>query len=179
MADEIWTIGHSNRGLTVFLDLLQEFNIETVVDVRSFPGSRKWPQFNRESLSAALQAIGCRYLHLPGLGGRRTRRTKHSHNTAWRVASFNAYADHMEDSTFLADLDRLQKAARDSRSTLMCAEALPWRCHRRLIADALIVRGWQVWDILGQAQIRRHELTPFARVEGQQVYYPGGQLFPE
>jgi len=179
MADEIWTIGHSNRELQVFLDLLQEFQIETVADVRSFPSSRKWPHFNRDSLRDSLKDIGCGYVHLPGLGGRRHHRAESSRNTAWQVESFNAYADHMEEESFRVDLDRLQAVARDSRSSLMCAEAVPWRCHRRLIADALIVRGWKVHDILGHRQARLHQLPPFARVADGQVYYPGGQLFPE
>lgn len=178
MADEIWTIGHSNLELAQFLERLQAASIELLADVRRFPGSRRFPQFHRTSLEEALTEIGIQYRHFEDLGGRRSRRTPNSSNTAWRVESFNAYADHMQTPEFAAALEELMHEAQRRRTAIMCSEALPWRCHRRLIADALIVRGWSVWDIFNTSRPRPHQLTEFAKYADGRLTYPGGTLFP-
>ena len=177
MPDAVWTVGHSTRDLDAFLDLLAGSLIGLVADVRRFPGSRRFPQFNAEALAEALGRAGVAYRHYPDLGGRRGKRAPGSPNTAWRVEAFNAFADHMATPAFNAALDDLIARARDARTAIMCAEAVPWRCHRRLIADALIVRGWTVLDIIGPDKVDRHPLTEFARVEGPRVTYPGDPLF--
>jgi uncharacterized protein (DUF488 family) len=176
-AATIWTIGHSNRDLGAFLDLLTANSIQVLADVRRFPGSKRQPQFGRENLETALGEAGIGYRHFPDLGGRRTQRLTNSPNTAWRVESFNAYADYMQSTNFQASLQELADLAARQTTVIMCAEALPWRCHRRLIADALLVQGWRVLDILSPTQVKERELTEFARVQNGQVTYPGGTLF--
>jgi uncharacterized protein (DUF488 family) len=173
----IWTVGHSNREADALLDLLRAEQIELLADVRRFPGSKRQPQFRQESLQHELAAAGIGYQHFVDLGGRRSARLPDSPNTAWRVESFNAYADHMQTPEFQAALDELIAAARQQRTAIMCSEAVPWRCHRRLIADALLARGWAVLDILGPGRIQKHALTDFARIQDGQVTYPGGTLF--
>lgn len=176
-AETVWTIGHSNRTAAAFLELLAAQSIELLADVRRFPGSRKHPQFGRDALEKSLSEAGIGYVHFPQLGGRRSRSGVDSPNTAWRVDAFNAYADYMLTDEFQAALDELTDAASGGRTAIMCAEALPWQCHRRLIADALVVRGWTVLDIIGTGAPKRHELTDFAHVEGERITYPGGTLF--
>lgn len=171
-AKHIWTIGHSNREFDAFLNLLTAESIQLLADVRRFPGSRKYPHFNAEQLAGALEQEGIRYRHFPTLGGRRTARRSDSPNTGWRVEAFNAYADNMQSPEFKASLDELIEQARQHRTAVMCAEAVPWRCHRSLIGDAMLVRGWDVLDIVGEAQPRPHKLTPFASVEGTRITYP-------
>ena len=168
----VWTIGHSTRTTETLVELLLAHGIETLVDVRSFPRSRRNPQFDRERLPAALEAAGIAYRHEPGLGGRRRPRAD-SINTGWRNPGFRGYADHMQTADFAAHLDRLIEGAQRGRSTLMCAEAVPWRCHRSLIADALAARGVAVRHILGIERAEPHRLTPFARIDGTSVTYPG------
>jgi uncharacterized protein (DUF488 family) len=172
MTPTLWTIGHSNRSIDEFLTLLGNQEIQAIADVRRFPGSRRHPHFGAELLREELSKAGIQYHHFAGLGGRRGKPAQGSPNTGWRVASFNAYADHMNGAAFLTDLDALASLARECRVCLMCSEALPWRCHRRLIADALIVRGWRVLDILGAGPPREHALTPFARVVNDRLVYP-------
>jgi uncharacterized protein (DUF488 family) len=179
MSLEIWTLGHSNRDLGMFLNLLTASGIERVADVRRFPGSRRHPHFDRDALEESLRQAGITYRHFAPLGGRRGRRTPGSTNTAWRVEAFNAYADHMATPEFAAALEALSAEAAAARTAVLCAEALPWKCHRRLIADALIVRGWTVRDILGPGQVEPHELTPFARVHDGRLTYPAEPLFPD
>lgn len=179
MSPQIWTIGHSNRSLDEFVSLLRGAAIEAIADVRRFPGSRKHPQFGSEALAAGLAAAGIEYRHFPSLGGRRSRSAGPSPNTAWRVEAFNAYADYMQTPEFSEALEDLIRLATRQRTAMMCSEALPWRCHRRLIADALLVRGWEVLDILGEGQIKPRGLTEFASVTGTTLTYPGGTLFPE
>jgi uncharacterized protein (DUF488 family) len=169
---QIWTVGHSNRELTEFLALLLSHDIKTVADVRRFPGSRRQPQFNADVLAAALRDKGIAYEHYPGLGGRRHRRLEDSPNGGWRVESFNAYADYMLSEDFQEALDRCISAARTGRTAMMCAEAVPWRCHRRLIADALVQRGWVVRDIYGENRAKVHRLTDFAHVADGRLTYP-------
>jgi uncharacterized protein (DUF488 family) len=168
----IWTIGHSNRDLDDFLSLLAAERIESLADVRRFPGSRRHPHFNREALSATLQNIGITYTHFPALGGRRTARSEASQNTAWRVAAFAAYADYMLTDDFKLAFKELQTLAANSRTAIMCAEALPWRCHRRLIADQFIAKGWEVQDIVGPNKTTPHKLPDFAVVTAGHVAYP-------
>ncbi len=173
----IWTVGHSTRPIGEFLELLAAGQIELLADVRRFPASRRHPQFNREALSASLAESGIAYEHFPGLGGRRSQRLPDSPNNAWRVEAFNAYADHLSSVEFQADFDRLVKMAKTKRTAIMCAEALPQQCHRRIIADLLVARGWVVKHLLSPKRIEDHKLTEFARVNGQQVTYPQETLF--
>lgn len=177
MSSAIWTVGHSNRELAPFVELLTGAGITLIADVRRFPRSRKHPHFNREALAAALQEQGVDYRHFEQLGGRRSKRLPDSPNTAWRVEAFNAYADHMQSPEAQQALTELTALAEGKRTAILCAEAVPWRCHRRVIADALVARGWSVQHIIGPGQRRSHTLTEFSRVENQQVTYPGGSLF--
>jgi uncharacterized protein (DUF488 family) len=179
MTSTIWTIGHSTRSLEEFLGLLAGSSIGLLADVRKLPGSRRFPHFNAEELAASLARAGIEYRHFGALGGRRQKRTPGSPNGAWRVEAFNAYADYMDTPEFTAALDELTAPAREKRTVIMCSEAVPWRCHRRLIADALIVRGWSVKDILSPGKVENHAMTPFARVDGLRVTYPSEPLFPE
>lgn len=171
----LYTIGHSNRTLDAFLDLLARNQIEVLVDVRAFPHSRTQPQFDQPALSAALHAQGLAYRHLPALGGRRGRSCPDSPNVAWRVEGFRNYADYMASEVFAAGLAELEAIATDRRTAIMCAEALPWRCHRRLIADCLIAKGHEVYDILSAAPPRPHQLPAFAVKAGPCVLYPGNR----
>jgi uncharacterized protein (DUF488 family) len=173
----IWTIGHSTRAIEDFLKLLAAGQIELVADVRRFPASRRHPQFNQGALTASLAEQGIAYEHFPGLGGRRNTRLPDSPNQAWRVQAFNAYADHLQTAEFQTDFDRLIDVAEKKRSAIMCAEALPQQCHRRIVADALLARGWTVKHLLTPKRIEDHKLTEFAHVEGEQVTYPQETLF--
>src|SRR5579863_2311578 len=168
----VFTIGHSTRTWEAFLELLRAHGIERVVDVRSIPKSRHNPQFNRETLSKKLRGARIGYVHLRRLGGLRHAR-RDSPNMGWRNASFRGFADYMQTSDFEAGLHRLMKLARQKRSAIMCAEAVPWRCHRSLIADALTVRGIHVDDIMSMKRSQVHSLIPFARVQGHRITYPG------
>jgi uncharacterized protein (DUF488 family) len=173
----IWTVGHSTRPIEEFLKLLAAGEIELLADVRRFPASRRHPQFNREALIESLAAARVAYEHFPGLGGRRNQRLPDSPNYAWRVEAFNAYADHLQSTEFLVDFDRLIESAKSKRTAIMCAEALPQQCHRRIIADALVARGWIVKHLLSPKRIEDHKLPEFARVHGEQVTYPQETLF--
>jgi uncharacterized protein (DUF488 family) len=173
----IWTVGHSTRSIEDYLTLLAAGEIELLADVRRFPASRRHPQFNQDALTASLADQGIAYEHFPGLGGRRNHRLPDSPNQAWRVQAFNAYADHLQSGEFQADFDRLLMLAAEKRTAIMCAEALPQQCHRRIIADALIARGWTVKHLLSPKRIEDHKLTEFARVEGEHVTYPQETLF--
>jgi uncharacterized protein (DUF488 family) len=169
----VLTIGHSTRAWPAFLGLLREFGATTLVDVRRFPASRRHPHFNGLALARALGEDGIAYVHEPELGGRRDPQPE-SPNTAWRVAAFRGYADHMASAEFRAALDRLPALASAGRPAVMCAEAVPWRCHRQLIADALVARGLEVRHILGPGQDRAHELNPHARIATDgTILYPG------
>jgi uncharacterized protein (DUF488 family) len=178
MAREIWTIGHSTRDLESLVALLGHEEIGLVFDVRKFPASRRHPHFNKDELEAGLKPFGIGYRHLGDLGGRRSKRAIGSPNTGWRVEAFNAYADYMGTPPFEQALEELIQLAERSRSVIMCAEALPWQCHRRLIADALLVRGWTVRDIIGPGKVEPHRLTEFARVCEGRLTYPAEPLLP-
>lgn len=173
---QIWTIGHSSRSAKEFLDLLLRNGIRCLVDIRRFPGSRTHPQFSQSSLAENLQEEGIAYHHLVGLGGRRKGRLPDSPNHAWRVESFNAFADYMLQPDFEESLAELVSLAEDRPTVMMCSEAVPWRCHRRLISDVLTLRGWEVLEIIGTQPPREHQLTPFGSPRGKHVVYPG--LFP-
>ena len=165
----IFTLGHSTRSIEDLLALLAEHGVRTLVDVRRFPGSRRHPQFSRDALDAALAGAGISYVHEPGLGGRRAARPDSPH-TAWRVEAFQGYADHMESLEFGEALARLIRRGSEEATAILCAEAVPWRCHRRLISDALVARGIEVRHILGTGRADAHELDPNAQA------LPGGQL---
>jgi len=169
--DAVYTIGHSTHPVETFIAMLNAHGVETLVDVRTAPGSRRNPQFGQEALRQELAAAGIDYRHAKDLGGLRKPRPD-SVNGGWRNASFRGYADYMQTGEFAAALDELVELARRSRTALMCAEAVPWRCHRSLIGDALLARGIAVVDILPGARSRPHALTPFARVCGTTVTYP-------
>ena len=168
----IHTIGHSTRSLEELVEMLRAHGVAGIADVRRFAGSRRLPHFNADSLATALPQIGMVYVPCPLLGGRR-RPDPDSTNTGWRNASFRAYADYMQSPPFIEGLDHLTDHARRTPLAMMCAEAVPWRCHRSLIADALIVRGWVVLDILSKSKANAHKLTPFAKVRGSAITYPG------
>lgn len=167
----LFTIGHSTHSIEEFLALLNAHGIRHLVDVRSIPKSRHVPQFNSDSLASSLNAAGIAYTHIKDLGGRRHSR-KNSANTAWRNTSFRGYADHMATAQFAEGLNALIEIAKTTPTAVMCAEAVPWRCHRSLIADALILKGWQVRDILTAAPAAEHKLTPFLIAVNSQPTYP-------
>lgn len=169
----IYTIGHSTRSWPDFLRLLVAHGIARVVDVRRYPASRRHPQFARDALAAALAAAGIGYEHASDLGGRRVARPD-SVNTAWRSAAFRGYADHMETTAFQTALARLLEVGRTRPTAVLCAEAVPWRCHRQLIADALVASGEPVAHILSEVRLDPHRLSAHARVVGPgRVGYPG------
>lgn len=165
------TIGHSTHTLEEFVCLLQAHGSTCVVDVRTVPRSRHNPQFNKASLSGSLKKVGVGYIHAPGLGGLRHAK-RDSPNMGWRNASFRGYADYMQTPEFAQSLEELILLANQERIVLMCAEAVPWRCHRSLIADALLVRGIRTEDIMSATRRQVHALTPFAKVLGTVITYP-------
>ena len=174
----VFTIGHSTRPIVDFIHRLTSHGVNRVIDVRTIPRSRFNPQFDSTHLPASLHAAGLHYVHLPGLGGLR-RPSKESLNTGWRNPSFRGYADHMQTAVFRESLDRCIELAQAERVVLMCAEAVPWRCHRSLIADALVARGIEVREIVSDVRYTPHSLTPFARVDGLTVTYPALPLESE
>lgn len=171
----ILTIGHSTRTLEDFISLLREYGVQKVVDIRTIPRSRHNPQFNREELADSLKAMGIGYVHMSGLGGLR-HSVAHSPNTGWRNSSFRGFADYMQKEEFRNSLQSLIELAKTERLALMCAEAVPWRCHRSLIADALSVRGVQVKHILSSTSLQSHKITPWGKVNGTQITYPSEEL---
>ena len=166
----LWTIGHSTHSLDAFIGLLRAHRIEALTDVRLLPGSRRYPHFNRESLSSSLQKNGIEYVHAPELGGRRKPRPD-SPNTAWRNASFRGYADHMEGAEFLRGIEALQKLSLEKRTAIMCAEAVWWQCHRALISDWLKSRGVEVQHILSENKVEPHPYTTAAQIIDGQLSY--------
>jgi uncharacterized protein (DUF488 family) len=168
----MWTIGHSTRSLSELIDLLEQHRITRLADVRRFPHSRRHPQFDAAALARDLPAARIAYRHFAGLGGFRKPRAD-SVNTGWRIPAFRGYADYMQTAEFIGQLDALLVAAATAPTAVMCAEALPARCHRSLLADALLVRGIEVRHILGPARAEAHTLTAGARVVDGHLTYPG------
>jgi uncharacterized protein (DUF488 family) len=169
--DAIFTLGHSTLSIEHFIALLQIYGIKCLVDIRTIPRSRRNPQFNDSALASTLMAEHMEYVPLQALGGLRSA-LKDSGNTAWRNKSFRGYADYMQTAAFQDGLEALLQLGRQKRVAIMCAEAVPWRCHRSLVADALNVRGLPVIEILSESNYRTHKLTSFAHVEGTQITYP-------
>jgi len=167
----VLTIGHSTRTLEEFVQLIEVYGLTLVVDVRTVPRSRHNPHFNKETLPTSLKHYGVRYIHMPEIGG--LRHPKHeSVNTAWKNSGFRGYADYMQTQEFAVSLLKIVALARENRLALMCAEALPWRCHRNLISDALVVRNLKVEHIIGKDSVINHELNSLAQVEGTKITYP-------
>jgi uncharacterized protein (DUF488 family) len=171
MTEIIYTIGHSTHPIDEFIRILNAFEIEKVIDVRTIPKSRHNPQFNEEELRNELHKQGIEYVRLEGLGGLR-HTTKASINTAWKNASFRGYADYMQTPEFTGALEELINLAKEKRVAIMCAEAVPWRCHRSLIGDALLIRNIKVEDIFNENDSKPHLLTGWAKVDGNKITYP-------
>jgi uncharacterized protein (DUF488 family) len=169
---QIFTIGHSTRPIEEFIRLLQVHGVERLIDIRTVPRSRTNPQFNRDALPKSLEPAGIGYLHMPALGGLRHAQPD-SPNTGWQNASFRGYADYMQTPEFAKAIDQLIEMGRDRQVAIMCAEAVPWRCHRSLVGDALAARSIPVEDIMSATRRQPHKFTPFGRVEGTRVWYPG------
>ena len=167
----IYTLGHSTRTIEQFLALLKAHEIQMLVDVRTIPKSRRNPQFGQDMLAPALQQAGIGYTHLGELGGLR-HAAPDSINTGWENSSFRGYADYMATDAFREGLQELKQIAESQRTAIMCAEAIWWRCHRSLIADALTVQGWQVLHIQSKKTAKAHELTPFLKIEDGKILYP-------
>ena len=168
----VWTVGHSTRLAETFGQILLAHEIKVLVDVRSFPGSRRYPQFNKPELAASLAHLHIEYKHEPRLGGRRTPRAD-SHNTAWKNPSFRAYADHLESDAFRRGVEELLEVAAIERTTVMCAEAVWWRCHRSLIADYLKAEGHTVLHIIDQSRTEEHPFTSAALIVKGKLSYRG------
>lgn len=173
----IFTIGHSNRPIEEFLKLLEAHGLKRVVDIRTIPRSRHNPQFDAETLKESLRAAGIGYAPMKELGGLRHAKPD-GINTAWKNASFRGFADYMQTPEFAAGIDSLMKLAAEKTSAIMCAEAVPWRCHRSLVADALVARKVKVEHILSPTRAQPHAVTSFARVRGTQITYPGQGNLP-
>lgn len=167
----MFTVGHSTRPIEEFIALLRRSGVQRVIDIRTIPKSRHNPQYNREELAQSLRRAKIAYTHVPALGGLRRAR-KDSVNTGWRSASFRGFADYMQTPEFEKGLARALKLMKTKCCALMCAESVPWRCHRSLVADALVARGLRVKEIIGNTAPRDHRITPFARVRGTRVTYP-------
>ena len=167
----VWTIGHSTRPIDEFLGLLRAHQISLLVDVRTIPRSRHNPQFNTDMLAQSLRNVDLRYRHMPTLGGLRKPK-KDSINDGWRNASFRGYADYMQTDEFQRAIEELMASSTDKKTAIMCAEAVPWRCHRSLIADALVSRGWNIRHIMSPEKATPHVLTSFAHVEKGTLTYP-------
>ena len=170
----IFTIGHSTRTFDEFLNLLKAHQVRALADVRLIPRSRRFPHFNDDAMESSLQAAGIQYVGMKSLGGRR-RAQPDSTNLAWKNEAFRGYADFMQTEEFQRALEDLMSLAASKITCIMCAEAVPWRCHRQLIADALVARGWQVIDILSATSAKPHALTKFARVRDERVDYPASE----
>jgi uncharacterized protein (DUF488 family) len=174
----IWTIGHSTRTLEDFVDMLHSFQIETVVDIRSYPGSRRYPQFNKEALEISMPANGFQYHHLRDLGGRR-KVNPGSKNIAWRHEAFRGYADYMETDSFKEAIKKLELIAKKSRTAYMCSEAVWWRCHRSMVSDYLKVQGWKVMHIMEAGKEQEHPYTAPAKILNGELSYEAGKELKE
>jgi uncharacterized protein (DUF488 family) len=171
----LYTVGHSTHPIERFLELLGEHRIVVLADVRAYPSSRRWPQFNQESLAAALGRAGIEYRWLQRLGGRRHSKRDDSPHVAWTVAAFRSYADYTESAEFAEGLGQLIVSATVARTAIVCSEGLWWRCHRRIVSDQMTVRGWAVEHIMPDGKLTPHRLPDFASVVGGRVIYDGGQ----
>lgn len=171
----VWTIGHSTHTLEVFIEMLHSFQIEMIVDIRSYPGSRRYPQFNKESLEVSLPEKGIGYLHNKDLGGRRKVHPD-SKNTAWRHEAFRGYADYMETAAFKEAILALEQIALETRTAYMCSEAVWWRCHRSMVSDYLKVRGWKVMHIMDVNKEQEHPYTAPAMIEHGKLSYQSGEV---
>jgi uncharacterized protein (DUF488 family) len=168
----VWTIGHSTRSIEVFLSMLASFDIRNLADVRTYPGSRRYPHFNQENFSVALENAGIKYFHFPDLGGRR-KPSPDSINTAWRNTAFRGYADHMQTPAFEKAITDLQLLASQRATAYMCSEAVWWSCHRALISDFLKAEGWQVFHIMDINKASEHPYTSAAKVKQGMLFYGG------
>ena len=171
----IWTIGHSTRTLDEFIYMLKSFQIECLADIRSFPGSRRYPHFNKKALEVSLPENNIKYIHLRELGGRRKARPD-SINTGWHLAVFRGYADYMETDAFKKTIQELECFACKERTAYMCSEALWWRCHRSLVSDYLKLRGWTVMHIMGIGKAQEHPYTSPSQIVNGQLLYPGAVM---
>lgn len=171
----IYTIGHSTRPIDEFIDLLKSHNITQLVDIRTIPKSRHNPQYGQDELGPSLEDAGIAYVYLNALGGLRSS-SKDSINDAWRNRSFRNYADYMQTETFSEGIDELIELADEKTTAIMCAEAVPWRCHRSLVSDALLARGVESCEIISASSERPHKMTPFAVVDGITITYPKSAL---
>jgi len=171
----LYTIGHSTHPIEEFIRLLTMHRVEIVADVRSFPGSRRWPQFNREALAQTLEASAIDYSWMKALGGRRQGKPADSPHTAWTVAAFRSYADYADTTEFETGLAELIAIASVRRTAIVCSEGLWWRCHRRIISDHMTIRRWAVEHIMPDGKLSRHELADFASIRGGRIVYDGGQ----
>jgi uncharacterized protein (DUF488 family) len=174
----IYTIGHSTHSIEEFLAMLQSFNIETLADIRNFPGSKRFPHFNSDTLARSLQETGIHYQHFKALGGRR-KPLKDSKNTGWRLAAFRGYADYMETPEFQQALTELQSVAESSTTAYMCSEAVWWSCHRSLVSDQLKNKGWKVLHIMKAGKADEHPYTKPARIVNGVLTYPSEDLFSQ
>ncbi|MBO9570931.1 MAG: DUF488 domain-containing protein [Chitinophagaceae bacterium] len=172
----IYTIGHSTHPIQEFITMLKAFNIEVLVDIRTYPGSRRYPQFNREALEASLQQNNIRYIHMLALGGRR-KPVKDSHNTAWRHEAFRGYADYMETNEFKKGIQQLENIALKERTVYMCSEAVWWSCHRSLVSDYLKIHGWKVLHIMSATKTQEHPYTSASHIINGELSYRGNELF--
>lgn len=172
----IWTIGHSTRTLEDFTEMLQSFQVELLADIRSFPGSKRYPHFNKEALEISMPAAGIGYVHLKDLGGRRPAQPG-SHNTGWRLAAFRGYADYMETPPFHKAIRQLEQLAAEQRVAYMCSEAVWWSCHRSLVSDWLKHAGWTVMHIMGVGKAEEHPYTSPARIVDGKLVYTEASLF--
>ena len=174
----IYTVGHSTYNLADFINLLQSFDVKTVADIRRFPGSRKYPWFNKDPLAEELQQAGITYIHLEGLGGRRKVQV-HSKNSRWRNTSFRGYADYMETGDFRKEVAKLEAIALEQPTACMCSEAVWWRCHRSMVSDYLKAQGWTVLHIMSPGKAEEHPYTSPARVSNGHVFYSESNLFDQ
>jgi uncharacterized protein (DUF488 family) len=172
---KLYTVGHSTHPIERFLELVIQHRIAILADIRSFPSSRRWPQFNQEPFAAALSRAGVEYRWIKRLGGRRHSTRPDSPHTGWTVAAFRSYADYTETRDFTEGIDELTAAAMDARTSIMCSEGLWWRCHRRIVSDQMTVRGWAVEHIMPDGKLASHRLPEFASVVDGRIIYDDGQ----
>lgn len=173
---QIWSIGHSTRPIETFIEMLKSFDISFLADIRNYPGSKRYPQYNKENLAQSLKQVNIEYRHFKDLGGRRKPITN-SINTAWRNSAFRGYADYMETETFKHAVEELMQIAEKYRTVYMCSEAVWWSCHRSLLSDYLKVRSWNVYHIMDIGKVTLHPYTKAARIENGELHYDEPDLF--